>query len=111
MSQSTRSSRGAKRNKVGNIWVFVQLIFCPGWPTNQLYKNPNIAYLVPLANMFRFAPLADYTYKSMIFFRAGFDAYPAMTAAYVVGYMIGIVYAFDFVACLRSWRRERAQGF
>ena len=41
----------------------------------------------------------------------GFDAYPAITAAYVVGYMIGIVYAFDFVACLRSWRRERAQGF
>ena len=41
----------------------------------------------------------------------GFDAYPAMTAAYVVGYMIGIVYAFDCAASLRSWRRERAQGF
>ena len=47
----------------------------------------------------------------MKFLCTGFDAYPAMTAAYVVGYMVGIVYAFDFVACLRSWRRERAQGF
>ena len=41
----------------------------------------------------------------------GFDAYPAMTAAYVVGYMIGFVYAFDCAASLRGWRRERAQGF
>ena len=29
--------------KLGNVWVFVQLIFGPGWPMNQLNKNPNIA--------------------------------------------------------------------
>ena len=28
-------SRGAKRNKLGNAWVFVRLIFCPGWSGNQ----------------------------------------------------------------------------
>ena len=27
----------------GNVWVFVQLIFGPHWPMNQLNKNPNIA--------------------------------------------------------------------
>ena len=36
-------SRGAKRNKSGNVWVFVQPIIVPGWSLNQLYKNPNIA--------------------------------------------------------------------
>ena len=29
--------------KLGNVWVFVQLIFGPPWPMNQLNKNPNIA--------------------------------------------------------------------
>ena len=29
--------------KVGIVWIlFVQLIFSPPWPVNQLYKNPNI---------------------------------------------------------------------
>ena len=28
--------------KLGNIWVFVRLIFGPCWPMNQLNKNPNI---------------------------------------------------------------------
>ena len=35
-------SRSAKRNKLGNVWICVQLFFSPGWSTNQLYKNPNI---------------------------------------------------------------------
>ena len=26
----------------GNVWVFVQLIFGPLWPMNQVNKNPNI---------------------------------------------------------------------
>ena len=29
---------------LGNVWVFVQLIFGPPLPMNQLNKNPNIAY-------------------------------------------------------------------
>ena len=29
--------------ELGNVWVFVQLIFGPHWPMNQLNKNPNIA--------------------------------------------------------------------
>ncbi len=37
----------------------------------------------------------------------GFDAYPAMTAAYILGYILGAVYVFDCVVCLRMWRRER----
>ena len=28
--------------KLGNVWVFVQVIFGPPWPMNQLKKNPNI---------------------------------------------------------------------
>ena len=28
---------------LGNVCIFVQLIFCPRWPMNQLNKNPNIA--------------------------------------------------------------------
>ena len=28
--------------KLGNVWAFVQLIFGPRWPMNQLIKNPNI---------------------------------------------------------------------
>ena len=28
--------------KLGNVWVWVQLIFGPPWPMNQLKKNPNI---------------------------------------------------------------------
>jgi hypothetical protein len=39
----------------------------------------------------------------------GFDAYPAMTAAYVIGYMIGAVYVFDCACTLKSWRSERRQ--
>ena len=31
--------------KLGNVWVFVQLIFGTCWSTNQLNKNPNIAEL------------------------------------------------------------------
>ena len=31
--------------KLSNVWVFVQLIFGPFWPMNQLNKNPNIALL------------------------------------------------------------------
>ena len=31
--------------KLGNVLVFVQLIFGPFWPMNQLNKNPNIALL------------------------------------------------------------------
>ena len=30
--------------KVGNVWVFVQLILGPCWPMNQLNKNPIISY-------------------------------------------------------------------
>ena len=29
--------------EVGNVWVFVLLIFGPHWPMNQLNKIPNIA--------------------------------------------------------------------
>ena len=29
--------------KLGNVWVFVQLIFGPRWPMNQLNKNLSIA--------------------------------------------------------------------
>ena len=29
--------------KLGNIWIFVQLIFGPRWPMHQLNINPNIA--------------------------------------------------------------------
>ena len=29
--------------ELSNVWVFVQLFFCPHWPMNQLNKNPNIA--------------------------------------------------------------------
>ena len=29
--------------KLGNVWVFVQLICRPRKTTNQRYKNPNIA--------------------------------------------------------------------
>ena len=29
--------------KLGNVWVFVQLIFGPCWPKTQLNKNSNIA--------------------------------------------------------------------
>ena len=36
------STRGAKRNKLGNVGIFVQMIFGPGWSANKLYKNPNI---------------------------------------------------------------------
>ena len=28
--------------ELGNVWVFVQLIFGPHWPMNQLNKNPNM---------------------------------------------------------------------
>ena len=31
--------------ELGNVWVFVQLLFGPHWPMNQLNKNPNIAQL------------------------------------------------------------------
>ena len=27
--------------KLGNVWVFVHLVFGPRWPINQLNKNPN----------------------------------------------------------------------
>ena len=33
----------SKRSKLDNVWVSLQLIFGPGWSSNQLYKNPNIA--------------------------------------------------------------------
>ena len=29
--------------KLDNIWGFVQLIFGPHWPMNQLNENPNIS--------------------------------------------------------------------
>ena len=29
--------------ELANVWVFVQLIFGPHWPMNQLNKKPNIA--------------------------------------------------------------------
>ena len=29
--------------KLGNVWVFVELIFGPRWPMHQLNKNQNIA--------------------------------------------------------------------
>ena len=28
--------------ELGNVWVCVQLNFCPHWPMNQLNKNPRI---------------------------------------------------------------------
>ena len=31
--------------ELGNVWFFVQFIFGPNWPLNQLNKNPNIALL------------------------------------------------------------------
>ena len=31
--------------KLGNVWVFKQLIFSRGWPMNQLNRNLNIAEL------------------------------------------------------------------
>ena len=39
-------SRGAKRNKLGNVWVFVQLIYGPGWSTNQLTETQTLPNLV-----------------------------------------------------------------
>ena len=36
-------TRGAKRNKLGNVWVFVQLIHRHTRTENKLYKDPNIA--------------------------------------------------------------------
>ena len=27
--------------RLGNVCIFVQLIFSPPWPANQLYKTPN----------------------------------------------------------------------
>ena len=36
------AARGAKRNKLANVWVFVQMIFGRGWSMNQLHTNPNI---------------------------------------------------------------------
>ena len=35
--------RADGKSQVRQCWVFVQLIFCPCWPMNQLNKNPNIA--------------------------------------------------------------------
>ena len=29
--------------KLNNVWIVVQLIFCPRWPMNQLNKNPNVS--------------------------------------------------------------------
>ena len=31
--------------ELGNVLVFVLLIFCPHWPMDQLNKNPKIVYL------------------------------------------------------------------
>ena len=31
--------------ELGNVWGFVQLIFGPHWPMNQLNNNPNITQL------------------------------------------------------------------
>ena len=42
-SQTVCSSDPMRSLKLGNVWVFVQLIFCPQWPMNQLKKNTNIA--------------------------------------------------------------------
>ena len=37
-------ARGSEKSlKLGNVRVFVQLIFSSRWPMKQLYKNPNIA--------------------------------------------------------------------
>ena len=36
-------SRCARRNKLGNVWAFVQLILRPTRTENQLYKTPKIA--------------------------------------------------------------------
>ena len=43
-------TRGVRNPELGNVWVFVQLIFGPHWPLNQLNKNPNsrIPDTVPL---------------------------------------------------------------
>ena len=29
--------------KLGNVWLFAQLLLGPHWPMNQLIKNPNVA--------------------------------------------------------------------
>ena len=40
-----------KKEQVRQCLGFVQLIFYPGWSTNQLHKNPNIAQLVPFCTL------------------------------------------------------------
>ena len=48
VSQLTVSpTRGAKRNKLSNVWVFVQLIFCPAWSTISCKKHQNFAFCTP----------------------------------------------------------------
>ena len=40
-----RRSMGGSDQRIlelGNVWIFVQLIFGPHWPMNQLNKNPDI---------------------------------------------------------------------
>ena len=39
-----------KRSKLGNVWIFVQLIHRPTRTEDQLYKTPNIAKLVPFCS-------------------------------------------------------------
>ena len=37
-------SRADRKSQLKTVWVFVQLIFGPHWPMNQLNKDPNIAF-------------------------------------------------------------------
>ena len=32
-------TKGCKKEQFGNVLVFVQLIFYPGWSTNQMYSD------------------------------------------------------------------------
>ena len=44
MTELMKGNNGLIRSlKLGNVYVFVQLIFVPRWPMNQLNKNPNSA--------------------------------------------------------------------
>ena len=40
------ADRSETELKLGNVWVFAQLISGPGWSPNQLYKNPKIAAMM-----------------------------------------------------------------
>ena len=53
--------------KLGNVWIFVQLIFGPGWSKNQLYKSLPI---YPAISPGMFKSYNQYNCISGIFFNS-----------------------------------------